>query len=209
MGEKMPSTRERLLPEVSFGIAVIRGISAFGIGLLLIFYPEKSGKILVNMMGFFWLITGIALLRRSNDDSLVKMVGHRTTRIIAVVGLLAGLFVITRSFTQQIVPEGTFVVLLGAIIMLTGIMHITADIRVGGAVRREHRWLNLLLGVFEVILGLTLIISPLDRSPVTYWVGTIWGLVFGAMVIFDAITQRSSARKATTEAQSKSATTTG
>ena len=177
----------------------MRGLSALGVGLLLIFFPEKSDRILVNTMGFFWLFTGIALLRRSRNDSLIKMVGHRTSRVIAIIGALAGLLVVTRSLTQQVVPEGVFVVLLGVVIMLTGIIHLTADLRVGSVVRKEHPWLNLALGVFEFILGLTLVISPLDRSPVTYWIGTIWGLIFGVMVIGDAISDRSQARKAASE----------
>lgn len=209
MSNPAPSAKERLMPEVTFGIAVMRGISALGIGLLLIFYPEKSLPILGNTMGFFWLFTGLALLRRSKDDSLVKMLGNRTSTIVAIVGILTGLLVVTRSLTRQVVPGGAFIVLLGVVIMLTGVMHITADIRVGGAVRIQHRWLNLLLGVFEVALGFTLVISPWDRSPATYWIATIWALVFGVLVIGDAFTQRSQARKTAKEVSPEGDVSTG
>lgn len=196
MDNTTPSIKERILPEATFFIAIMRGVSTLGIGLLLLFYPDKTFGILGNTMGFFWLFTGLALLRRSKDDALVQMVGHRTSMIVAIVGIVTGLLVVTRSITQQVVPGGAFVVLLGVVIMLTGLIHITADVRVGDAVTKKHRWLNLALGVFEFILGLTLVISPLDRGPATYWVATIWALVFGVLVIGDAITQRSEARKA-------------
>ena len=195
MENTAPSTKERIVPEVAFGIAIMRGISALAIGLLLIFYPEKSGNILANMMGFFWLISGIALLRRSKDDSLVQMVGTRTIRIIAVIGLLAGLLVVTRSLSRQIVPEGALIVLLGVVIILTGVLHAFANLRIG-ATRNRHQALNLVLGIFEIVFGITLVISPLDRSPATYWVATIWALIFGVLVIGDAISQRSEARRA-------------
>jgi uncharacterized membrane protein HdeD (DUF308 family) len=193
------------VPEVAFGIAVMRGISAIGIGLLLFFIPYKSATILVNMMGFFWLLTGVALLRRSQDDPVIQMVGHSRTRIIAVVGVVAGLLVVTRGLTQQLVPEGAYIVLLGVVILLTGLVHLTANARsYGRAVSQEHRWLSILLGIFEIGLGLALIISPLDRSPLTYWIATIWALVFGVMVIGDAVLKRRQAKTAVEDEPSES-----
>ena len=202
MSTSTPSTRERLVPEVAFGIAVMRGVSAIGIGLLLFFIPDKSANILANTMGFFWLVTGIALLRRSQDDPVIEIVGNSRTRIIAIVGVVAGLLVVTRGLTRQIVPEGALIVLLGVVILLTGLVHLTANARsYGRAVGQEHRWLSILLGAFEIVLGLTLILSPLDRSPLTYWIATIWALVFGTMVIIEAIQKRSQSRNAATLSQ--------
>jgi len=196
MDNIQPSAKDRLVPEITFGIAVIRGVSALGIGLLLIFYPDRSQRILGNMMGFFWLVSGFALLHRSKDDALVKMIGTRTARFIAIAGLLTGLLVVTRNLSRQIVPEGTLIVLLSVVIMLTGVLHAMANIRIGGVTRSRHHGLNLLLGIFEIIFGLTLMLSPLDRSPASYWVATIWALIFGVLVIGDAISQRSQAHRA-------------
>ena len=196
-------SKKRILPEVAFGIAIVRGIAAIGVGLFLVFAPDKSAPILVNMMGFFWLLTGIALLRRSRDDSVVRGVGRRATRVIAIVGVLAGLFVVTRNLTRQVAPEAAYFALLGVVILLTGLVHLTANVRAGGAIRQRHRWLSILLGIFEISLGLLLMISPLDRSPVTYWIVTIWALVFGVLVIGDALAKRSQARKAIGSAHSE------
>ncbi len=173
----------------------MRGIVAIAVGLLLIFYPDKSRVMLGNMMGFFWLFSGIALLRRSKDDSIVKMVGGRTSKIIAVVGILAGLLVVTRSLSRQVLPEGTLIVLLGVVIMLTGVMHALAEIRVGHLVSNKNRVLHLILGIFEIVFGATLILSPLDRSPASYWIATIWALIFGVLVIGDTVTGYMTRRK--------------
>jgi len=148
------------------------------------------------MMGLFWLITGIALLSRSQNDAMIQMVGNARTRIIAIVGVVAGLLVVTRGLTRQLVPEGTFIVLLGVVILLTGLVHLTANASsYGRAVGQKHRWLSILLGAFEMGLGLTLIIYPLDRSPLTYWFATIWALIFGTMVIIDAVAKRSQSHR--------------
>ena len=89
--------------------------------------------------------------------------------------------------------------LLGVVILLTGILHATAQIRAGSAFSRGHRALNFLLGIFEIVLGLTLVLSPLDRTPATYWIATIWALVFGILAIGQAFKQRSQAREAAEE----------
>ena len=73
--------------------------------------------------------------------------------------------------------------------MLTGLIHLWSEWRVGGAASQSHRVLHALLGVFELILGLTLVISPLDRSRFTYMVVTIWALLFGILAIIEAIAQ--------------------
>ena len=190
MGNNTGSTKASIVPDIAFGVGLIRGIAAIAAGLLLIFAPDKSRAILGNMMGFFWLFSGIALLRRSKDDSLVQMVGGRTSKIIAVVGILTGLLVVTRSLSRQVLPEGTLIVLLGVVIMMTGVMHALAEIRVGGLVSSRNRVLHLILGIFEIVFGATLILSPLDRSPASYWIATIWALIFGTLVIGDTVSGR-------------------
>ena len=103
---------------------------------------------------------------------------------------------------RDILIVGCPIVLLGVVILLTGLVHLTANARrYGRAVGQEHRWLSILLGALEIVLGLTLILSPLDRSPLTYWIATIWALVFGTMVIIEAIQKRSQSRKAPTPSQ--------
>ena len=179
--------RSVLYPTSHWALASRSGIAAIAAGLLLIFYPDKSLAMLGNMMGLFWLFSGIALLRRSKDDAIVQMVGGRTSKIIAVVGILTGLLVVTRSLSRQVLPEGALIVLLGVVIMMTGVMHALAEIRVGGATSSSHRVIHLILGIFEIVFGATLILSPLDRSPASYWIATIWALIFGVLVIGDSV----------------------
>jgi uncharacterized membrane protein HdeD (DUF308 family) len=97
------------------------------LGVILLFSPEKSQRQLLNTMGFFWLTTGIVLLRRDTDSVL----GGRMSWVIGLAGIFSGLIVVTRRITRHWLDEVVVFELLGAIILLTGVLHIVGEIRVG------------------------------------------------------------------------------
>lgn len=61
---------------------------------------------------------------------------------------------------------------LGAVIILTGLLHVFGGFRTGedrayrrpGLMARNRSLTSFLLGVFEIILGLLLFLEPLDRG---------------------------------------------
>ena len=188
--------------EAAFYLGVVRGGLAIVVGGLLFFAPETSSTMLTNMMGFFWLVTGIALLRRNRNDPLVQHhMGRRTAHAISGFAIVAGLLVLTRSLTGRLMSEAMLLTLLGLVILATGLIHLLAEARGGGVFSASHRWLHAALGVLEVILGLVLIISPLDLSDFTYWVATTWALIFGVLSIVEAFVQRSANRSASEDAE--------
>jgi uncharacterized membrane protein HdeD (DUF308 family) len=160
---------------------------AIALGVILIFDPSRSQGMLVNLMGFFWLTSGVALIRRPD---MVRVLGKRTSVVVGVVAILTGLLVVTRHISRQWMPEIVVVELLGAVILLAGVLHMLGQFRVGQLLRRRHDTLNFLLGLFEFAFGLMLVWSPLEHGPLTYWVATVWALVFGVLIIGDALVQR-------------------
>ena len=174
-------TRRQL---IAFGLGLYRGVLAIVLGIILIFSPATSQNMLMNLMGFFWLSSGFALIYRE------QFLGQRMSWLVGIVAVLTGLLVIARNITRRWVPEIAVVELLGVVILLTGLLHIMGMFRLGGVLKRRHETLHFLLGLFEVVLGLALIFSPLERGPITYWLATIWALIFGGLVIGDALVQR-------------------
>ena len=55
---------------------------------------------------------------------------------------------------------------------------------------RTWSWTAFLLGVFEIVLGIMLVIEPLGRGPVIYFAASVWALVGGAILIGDAVRLR-------------------
>jgi uncharacterized membrane protein HdeD (DUF308 family) len=176
---------------IVFLLLLIRGTLAIVLGLILIFNPDKSRQFLFNFMGIFWLTTGLALIRQGVDSE----VGSRSSKIIGLVAVLTGLFVLTRDIARDWLPEGTVVQLLGTVILLTGVLHILSEFRVGRWTKRGITWAHFFLGVFEIVLGATLLLSPLDQGPIVYWTATLWALVGGALIIGGALYNRFLARR--------------
>ena len=186
MSDKQPS-KHRRSEIIVFLIALYRGVLAIVLGIVLIFSPTRSQSMLFNVMGFFWLSSGFALIRRPDTK---RVLGNRMSWVLGLVAIFTGLLVVTRNITRRWVPEIAVFELLGAVILFTGVLHMLGEFRLGGVIKRRHETLHFLLGLFEVVLGLILILSPLEHGPVIYWMATIWALAFGTLVIGDALAQR-------------------
>ncbi len=175
---------------IGFWISLLRGFFAIMLGLILIFNPEKTQVMLVNFMGLFWLTSGIILLRHTHavlGDQPDRVLGKMTSLGLGLAGILAGLLVISRSITRRWVGEVVFVELLGAVILLTGLLHLFGEFRIGRVIKIKRTTAQKILAIFEIVLGALLIISPLEQGPTIYWTATIWALVGGGLIISDAL----------------------
>jgi uncharacterized membrane protein HdeD (DUF308 family) len=185
---------------MAFWTTLIRGILAFGLGAALLLQPEKSLPMLANFMGIYWLVSGAVSLRWGAAGERPRPL----TLAAGIVGVLAGLAMLARWFAVGEGGEALFATILGGIILLTGLLHVFAGFptRQGraqqGAQRsrglpRARSWTSVLLGAFEVVLGVLLILSPLERrGPVFYGVVTIWALLGGLILLLDAARLRRS-----------------
>lgn len=177
---------------MAFVITLIRGMLAITLGIVLFFQPEKTRPFLVSFMGMFWLVSGIISLRwgvhgeRSRGLSLLA----------GGAGVLAGLGFLSRRFATGFVGEDVLISLIGLIILLTGLMHIIGGFRTGPAEsdmfsrNRKWSWTAFILGLFEIVLGVMLVIEPMGRGPLIYTVASIWALVGGVVLIGNALQLR-------------------
>ena len=138
---------------------------AITLGIVLVFNPEKTRPFLFNTMGLFWLTSGVVLIRhthpvfgRSEDGTL----GKRMSILLGAIGILTGLLVLTRSLAVQAIPEVVLFELLGAVILLTGILHLIGEFRIGRMLKAKRTTGHKILAIFEIALGVMLIVSPLE-----------------------------------------------
>ena len=171
---------------VAFWITLVRGILAISLGTALLIQPDKPLPMLGNFMGMYWLAAGIMSLRWGASGERAR--GFPV--LAGVIGVLAGLGMLSRSLAPSYVAEEVFFSVLGLVILLTGLLHIFGGFKKSPDQAREWSWTSFLLGLFEVILGLMLVVGPLTRDIWVYLAAGVWALIGGAILITDALRLR-------------------
>ncbi len=166
---------------VGFWVQVIRALLLLTLGLSLLFVPEKTHKMLFNAMGLFWLTTGLVLIRREAHKE-----GNRLWLVVAIFGVLTGLLVLTRDLSRQWVAEAWVRGLLGAVIVLTGVLHTAGLLSHGRRAFRGRPLVDLLLGLATICLGGLVILGRSGDNQLLYYTATIWALLWGGLILFSA-----------------------
>ncbi len=166
---------------LGFWTTLIRAVFVIMLGLAMILTPDKSHVTLYNFMGMFWLMSGVVLLRREAHQT-----GSRLLQVAGFAGVLAGIMVITRSLTRNYLSEFLVTDLLGVVVLMTGILHIMSGIRVRKGTMSGRMELNIMMGIFEILLGGILLFTQKGNNTLMYLVATIWALLGGAFLFLDA-----------------------
>jgi uncharacterized membrane protein HdeD (DUF308 family) len=182
--KKEKGSGHRLGQEIGLGIALVRSLLLLVMGLSLLVIPEKTYSTLYNMMGLFWLTTGLVLVRRKVHDR-----ESRLLLVAAILAVAAGVLVLTRNLTRQWLPEAWIGGLLGAVILLTGILHATTQLGLGREAMRGRPIVNILLGIAEIVLGALLLFDPSGQRQAVYNVAIVWALLGGGLVLFTTVRQ--------------------
>jgi uncharacterized membrane protein HdeD (DUF308 family) len=167
-----------------YRISIVRGSLAVMLGILLVLNRGEQLPTLANFMGMYWLASGIVSLRWG-----LEATGERRIAVVAgVVGILAGTFMLLRRFFAQYVGDSLGVTLIGLVILLTGLLHMVGGYRSRETPERIQTLGSFLLGVFEVVLGLLLIVVPtIERGSALYLTASVWSFLGGAVLISDAL----------------------
>ena len=159
---------------------------AVALGIALVLQVEKARPVLANFMGMYWLMSGLISVRFS-------VTGERARGLpllAGIIGVLAGLAMVGRELAAGYVPEDVLASVVGLIIVLTGILHISGGFRQDHGSAGKRTFTAIVLGLFEIVLGLMLVISPLERGPIVYVAAMVWALVGGLILLGDALNLR-------------------
>jgi uncharacterized membrane protein HdeD (DUF308 family) len=148
-------------------VALLEGIAALIVGILLITDPTSTVVTLTIFLGVWWLIGGIF--------DLVKMfIDHANWgwRLASgILGIVAGLVIIRHPLWAAILLPTTVVWALGILGIAIGIINIIRVFQGGG-------WSSAIMGVLSLILGLLLL-----GSNVLAIAGLIVGIAAGCAII--------------------------
>lgn len=171
---------------VAFGITLFRGLLVIILGMVLLFQPDKTRVMLGNFMGLFWLTSGIVSIRWAASGQRAR----GWSLLAGLIGVIAGIGFLSRSFSTKWIADEILFSVLGGVVLLTGILHIFGGFKIGGHQKQNWSITSFLLGLFEAVLGIMLIVEPMGRSKLFYLAATVWALIGGFILIGDAIRMR-------------------
>ena len=159
-------------------ITFVRGGMAIALGLALALHHDRAPAALANFMGVYWILNGVVTLQWS-------LMAERRRRLLPLV---AGAIGIVTGAVVLLADVGTTFLLsiLGAVIALTGIVHLLGGFELADVSARRWRP-GVPLGILEVGLGATLIVTSGQGGSLSTWLASAWALLGGTVLIFDAL----------------------
>lgn len=165
--------------EIPWWAILIQGIFSVLIGLLLLISPGVTTFVLIQFLGFYWLISGIFGMVTIFIDS--SLWGWKL--FAGILGILAGLAIIQNPLWSTLIVPSILVIILGVEGMIIGVVSLIQAFSGGG-------WGAGILGVLSILFGLLLVANPLIGAGTLVILLGILGLVGGIIAIFYAFRVR-------------------
>lgn len=145
-----------LLPQKSdiWWLFLLQGFAEIILGLMLITEPGATIVVLMTVLGFYWLITGLLALVQIFVDRATPWIWSLLTGII---GILAGLFVLRHPLIAALTVPTVLVIILGVQGVVMGALQIIGGFKGGGVA-------PFILGAINIMVGILLLGSPIAAA---------------------------------------------
>jgi uncharacterized membrane protein HdeD (DUF308 family) len=151
---------------------------AIVLGLALAVDRDRAPAALANFMGVYWMLNGVVTLQWG-------LMAERRRRLLPLtagsIGIVTGAVVLLAN-----VGTAFLLSILGLVIVLTGIAHLLGGFELADVSGRLWRP-GVPLGILEVGLGATLILTSGQTGSVTTWLASVWALLGGVVLVTDAL----------------------
>jgi uncharacterized membrane protein HdeD (DUF308 family) len=186
MSEPRPIEAKHPERRAAFWITLARSVLALVLGLALVLQPNKTRPFVINFIGVFWLAAGIMSLRWGASGERAR----RRSVVVGIVGIVAGVLILGRYLLTELVGEAPVVLLLSIVVILTGLVHVFEGFQTGPDHQRQRSWTSTLLGAFEIVLGLVVLVWRDDFGAIFYAVVVIWAFTAALVLLRQALRQR-------------------
>ena len=170
-------------------ITLARGVLVLLLGVALV-AGENTRTNIATFFGIYWILTGLLAIQwalSSDRERLPVLV-----LVSGLVGLTTGVVVVARSFFESLFSTEFAVDLVGLTALLVGTLRIGRGFRTEPLLHRRWAWDSLLLGVFEIVLGISLLTVGTD-SPRMIDALSAWAMFGGIVLVLDALQLRRAA----------------
>ena len=154
-------------------VIALRGVIAIAFGVLAFAQPELTLRVLVTLVGVYFLADGLSLLvSYVRGDPEARRAGW-SVALMGVLGIVAGVVAL-------LWPDITAIALLALVAIwaiLTGAFQVVAAIRLRREIQGEL--LMAIGGILSIAFGVYLLASPSDGLVSLVWLVGFWAIVFG------------------------------
>lgn len=165
-------------PAAAVWVTAIRGVMAIVLGLALASHHDRAPAALANFMGVYWILSGVVTFHLG----LAAKRGRRLLPLVfGAIGIGTGAVVL-------LADVGTTFLLsiLGIVIALTGIVHLLGGFELADVSGRRWRP-GVPLGILELGLGATLILTSGQSGSWSTWLASAWAILVGVVLVCDAL----------------------
>jgi uncharacterized membrane protein HdeD (DUF308 family) len=164
-------------PERTLNYAfLLGGLTAAIFGIILLIRREEAVGILAILLGLWWLIQGAFLL----FSVFIEGTDKGWKLFLGVLGLAAGLIVISDPVGAASFLGSTLASVVGAIGLLIGVVAVMGSFRGGG-------FAAMIFGLVSGLIGLLFIINPSDSASLMVTLFAILLLIDGVAAIYLAL----------------------
>ncbi len=164
-----------------WSVNLIRGLSAILLAILLLLNGQQSIQRFTQFLGIFWLIIGVTYFINAREDKKLKPL----MVILGVLTMLGGLVALSWPLLTSQFNLSTMTILAGTMILTLGLLHIIGGYPAGSILGRKRDWGSLILGILEIALGISALVSPGRLTTAAIVVSIFFSIVFGFVLLFE------------------------
>jgi len=182
MSDTMESDRTQLGLELAreWPAVFVIGLITFGLGIVVISWPQETLTVISILIGLQILIYGIYRLVAAFADDTVS---PGFTGFVGVVGIIAGVVVLRHPFQTVAVLAA----ILGAVWIIGGAIELIGAIADG---KMEHRGVAAIGGLLSIAAGVIVVVWPAPTVTVVAWIAGLYLIIFGVFICFSAVQLR-------------------
>lgn len=156
-------------------LVLIQGIAAIVIGLLLLFSPVITTVVLVQILGWYFIISGAI--------GIISLVKDRTMWglkiFMGIIGILAGIFIVGAPLYSSLLTVAVYAMIIAIYAIVAGAVEIFRAFKGAG-------WGQGLLGLFNLFIGGYLLMNLGKAALALPWAFGLLAVVMGIVAIVGA-----------------------
>ncbi|MFL0585514.1 HdeD family acid-resistance protein [Sphingomonas olei] len=186
------------LPKINWGWFLLRGLLAIALGIVSLLFPVSALFTFTMFFAAYAFVDGVASVVSGIKGARNKQERWWALILRGLVGILVGALFLLVPILSTITYAYISLATIAAWSILTGVLEITAAIRLRKEIKSE--WLLGLSGLLSILLGLgiplILMSDPLATILSVAWMIGIFAFAAGIVLVVQAIRLRGKAKAA-------------